>query len=73
MLLSARSRREHLHNGLALSKSSQMGRLEGTAEWQVARILSNLGFDGHEHEESSRRDFPALLSMLEMFSRGAEE
>ena len=75
MLLSARSRREHLHVGLALSKEFPDGQAGGhrrMAGGQV--ILSNLGFDGHEHEESQEAILSAFTErMLEMFSRGAEE
>ena len=76
MLLSARSRREHLHVGLALSKEFPDGQAGGhrvMAGGQV--LLSNLGFDvGHEHEESQDEILSAFTNrMLELFSRGAEE
>ena len=63
MLLSARSRREHLHIGLALSKEFPDGQAGGhrvMAGGQV--LLSNLGFEvGHEQKNLKMRYSQPLL------------
>ena len=76
VLLSARSRREHLHIGLALSKEfpdGQAGGHRGMAGGQV--LLSNLGFKGgHEDEESQEEILSTFTErMVQLFSEGADE
>ena len=75
VLLSARSRRENLHIGLALAKEfpdGQAGGHRGMAGGQI--LLSSLGFEEHIKDEEHQAVLSTLTQRLEtLFSSEDEE
>ena len=76
MLLSARSRREHLHIGLTLSKEfpdGQAGGHRGMAGGQI--LLSNLGVEHTDDEDSTQERILSSFTkrMLNLFESGDEQ